>query len=118
VIVAVVLVRAVQTPIDQEVDVVVVGHRLVPASRAVLVVGAVPAGSHGVPVGMGGVHRDHVLIDVAVVGVVQVALVQVVEVVVVTDSGVSATGPVDVVVRFVDLMFVVGHGRTVGARRR
>ena len=110
-VVAVPVVRVVESPADEVVDVVAVRHGLVTALGAVSV-GGVAVHGVGVAGRMRLVHRDHVLVHVLVVGMVQVAVVQVVDVIAVTDGGVTTAGTVAVLVgTFVDL---VGHGSTLG----
>ena len=102
-VVAVVAVGMVEVAVDEVVDVVAVGHGLVPASGAVdmtvLMTGA------SVPRGAGGrvclAHLDHVLVHVVAVGMVKVAVVEVVHVVTVPDGDVPAVRAVNVVVVFV-----------------
>lgn len=116
-VVAVVVMGLVQPPVDQEVDVVAMGHRLVAAAWAVGMSVVVAAGRLGVPSGVGVADRDHVLVHVVVVRAMQVAVVQVVDMVLVAHHGVAALRPVDVVVRFVSGMIMGGHGRGVRRRR-
>jgi hypothetical protein len=118
VVVAVVVVRVVQPPVDEEVGVVAVRDGLVPAARAVLVLGVVAVGGLGVPVRVGRAHVDRVLVDVVFVRVVQVAVVQVVDVAFVADRGVAAALPVDVLVALVNGVLVMGHAATVRNARR
>lgn len=51
------------------------------------------------------------VVAVVLVGAVQAPVDQEVDVVVVTDRGVPAVGPVDVLVILVDVVLVMGHGR-------
>ena len=98
-VVAVVPVRVVEAPLDEEVDVVAVGNRLVAAAVAVLVagtlVGAVTA------VGMLLVDLEPVLVDMVAVGVVQVPVVEEVDVALVDHLRVAAARAVEVLTRFV-----------------
>lgn len=94
-VVAVVAVAVVQPAGDQVVDVVAVGHRVVATALAVGMA-RVAVRRIGVPGGVLGVDRDHVLIDVALVRVVQMTFVQVVDVALVPDGGVTAARAVDV----------------------
>jgi hypothetical protein len=93
VVVAVVFVRTVQPPLDQVVDVIAVRDGLVSAAFAVRV-RRVATDGIGVAAGVRLIDRDHVLVDVPLVGVVQVAVVQKVDVIVVAHGGVAATVPV------------------------
>ncbi len=106
-VVAVVGVRMVQAPVHQIVRVALVGDRVVPAPRTVLVAGIVPAGGLGVAVRMTGVHPEDVFIDVVLMGMVQMSFVEVIDVPVMPDGGVTAARPVDVVMG--------GVGRVIGA---
>jgi len=74
VVVAVALVGPVEAPGDQEVHVVAVGDGVVTAARPVDVVVPVAVSHLGVTVGMAGVDRDDVLVDVITVRMVQVAV--------------------------------------------
>ena len=107
-IVTVPLVRMMQASFHQVVGVVAVRHRLVAAVRAVLVAGLVAAVVLAVRAvgGVAGADFQAVFLDhVALAGrVVQVAVVQVVHVAAVPDGGVTAVGPVFMVV------VVVGGG--------
>ena len=92
--------------IDKVVDVIAMRNRLMPAARAVNVVGAVPGaavlGGAGVGVGLG--NRQTMLLHRAVgVDVVQVAVVQVVDVAVVLHPGVFAVRAMLVIVVGVQL---------------
>lgn len=94
-LVAVLAVRMMQVVAHQVVDVVAVRHRLMAATIAMRVLGlmalAVVLGR--AVVGVRGVHRDDVLVDVVAVGMVEVSLVQVIDVVAVLDGRVAAAGP-------------------------
>jgi hypothetical protein len=97
-VVAMVAVREVQVAIDEVANVVAVRHSLVSASGSVnvafVVAGAAVTGcaSHGVR----RAHLDHMLVDVAVVHVMQVAIVKVVDVVAMTHGRVAASRAMDV----------------------
>jgi len=111
VVIAVAGVGVVEVPRDQVVRVVAVRHRLVTAPGAVGVRGTV--GGAVVPVGAGrrvGIaHLEGVLIDVVVMGVMEVAVMEVVDVPVMRDNGVPAVGAVDMVVSGVRGVLVRGH---------
>jgi Fur family ferric uptake transcriptional regulator len=106
VVVAVTLVRMMQVAADQEVDVIAVRYRLVSAVRSVRVlVGVLAAGvlrraARGILIG----HREHVLVDMVAVRMVQVALVEVVDMAVVEDGCVTAPRAVLMVLVVVDLV--------------
>ena len=116
VVVTVVAMRVVQVVLDEVVDVIAVRDGLVAAAGTVLVRGIV-AGAlviGGAHVGMLGVHRDRVLVDVILVGMVQVTVVQVVGVVGVPDRGVAAARAVFMRVIFMGWMrhiFMVARRR-------
>src|SRR5690606_17335940 len=101
-----------QMAIDQVVDVVPVGHRLVAATRTVNVSGVVSAAgvvrgaARGVSVG----DLQAMLVAVIAVGKVEVSVVQVVDVVSVLDRRVAAAGSVDVIGVVVGRVIVVAHG--------
>lgn len=96
VVVAVVGVRVMQAPVDEEVRVAVVWHRLMAASRTMLVVAVMAAGGACVPFRMRRVYRKGVLVDMVVVRVMQMTVVQVVDVSVVAHGGVPAPRAVNV----------------------
>jgi hypothetical protein len=105
VVVAVVTVNVVQVAIDEVIDVVAVGDRLVAAAGAVPVAFGVLATvvRRRAVRGVGGADREAVLLDTAGPMVVQVAVVQVIDVALVAHAGVTAAGAV--------LVLVVGVAR-------
>jgi hypothetical protein len=107
VVIAVIAVAMVQMPVDEIVDVVAVGYSFVAALLSVLV--RLYMTGAGVVRGAGGRvgsrHGQDVLVNVALVHVVEMALVQVVCVVAVTDGGVAAVGSVGVL-----MVLVYGMG--------
>ena len=105
-IVAVIAVRMMQASRAQIVDVIAVGHRLVPAAgRMRVTVGAVDR--VGVTVRVSCIHRDHVLVDVIAVRVVKMAVVEIVDVIVVTHGDVTTS--FGVVVLMFAFMNCMGH---------
>lgn len=98
VVVAMVAVGEVQVAIDEVADVVAVGHDLVSASRSVDVAPLVAGADviRSTPHGVRRAYFDDMLVDVAVVHVVQVSIVKVVNVVAVAHGGVAATRSMDV----------------------
>ncbi|HET6320840.1 MAG TPA: hypothetical protein VFF87_02205 [Hyphomicrobium sp.] len=112
-VVAMVAVRMVQVAVDEIVDVVAMRHRFVSAARTMhvpwLMAGAAVLGRAAIGVAIG--HFDHVLMHVVAVGMVQVPIVQVIDVVTVADGGVSAAGPVLMLVMGVSRIGASGHGR-------
>lgn len=114
-VIAVVTVNMMEVTVHEVVDVVSVWDGLVSAARAVDVVGIMTAAGMRrravVWVRLG--HRDHVLVHVAIVRVVQVAVMQVIDVAVVLDGLVTAAWAVDVVVGLVNL--AIRHGVLLSA---
>jgi hypothetical protein len=104
VIVAVVTVKMVEVIADAIIDMISVGHGLVPTSRTMPMGGIVVAtgvtGSAAVRVGA--CNFDHVLIDMILMRVVQVAIMQIVDVASMAYGGMTAVGAV--------LMGMVGMG--------
>lgn len=94
-----VAVRVVQVAVDQVVDVVTVRDGFVAATGAMDVAGLVAAAFvlGRAAVGVGGRDRDHVLVDVVAMRMVQVAVVQVVDMTVMPDGRVAAAGAMGVV---------------------
>jgi hypothetical protein len=84
VIVAVIAVRMMQPPVDQEVDVIAVRDRVVATVLAV-VVARIAIDRIGVTVRMLGVDRDRI-VDVVLMRVVQMPVVDVIDVIVVTTA--------------------------------
>ncbi len=113
-VVAVVAVRMVQASIDEVVGVVAVRDWVMSTARPVNMTAVVTRGGVGVICGVIGVNGENMLIDVALVRVVQMAVVEVVDVPVVLNGGVPAVWSVDVGVIGVDVM--LGHRPTVGLR--
>lgn len=100
VVVAVPGVRVMQVPGDEVVDVIAVRDRFVTAARAVeMALGvtraAVRRRARG---GIGRADLEDALVDVPIVGVVEVAIVEVVDVVAMTDGEMAAVSAVDVIV--------------------
>jgi hypothetical protein len=110
-VVAVVAVGVVQVPIDEIVDVIAMGHRLVAASRTMHVTRLVPAALVRRRTGIRVLrrHLDRVFIDVARVHVVQVAVVQIVHVVTMLHGGMAAAGSMLMGVVGVVGLFAVCH---------
>jgi hypothetical protein len=106
VVVAVIAVGMVKAAIDEVIDVVTVGHRLVSAAGAVVVSGLVRAGlvRSGAAIGIRRRHFEGVFLDRAVrLLMMEMAVVQVVEMITVSDRGVPASVAVLVVVIFVKM---------------
>jgi hypothetical protein len=110
VVVAVVAVRVMQVAIDQIVDVVAVGDRLMAAAGTVLVIGRVSAALVLVAtVGIAVAHLDRVLVDVDLVRMVQVAVVQIVDVIAVAHGDMTAVRAMAVFVIAVVGLVALGH---------
>jgi hypothetical protein len=86
------VVRAMEVIADEVVDVIAVRHGLVAARLAVLVIGRMAAAAVLVrtAIGVRVVSLEPVLVDVTLMGMVQVAVVQVVDVIAVRDAGMAA----------------------------
>jgi hypothetical protein len=102
-VVAVIAVTVMQAPIDQVVKVVTVGHQRMAAALV-----AALAHHRGASVRVCLTHGEHMLIVVALVGMVQVAIVEVVHMAVVLDAQMATVLAVDVRVVGVGL---VSHDR-------
>jgi hypothetical protein len=94
VIVAVIDVRIMQVITDAVVGVVAVGHRLMPATRAMGMSGVMPTTgmTGGAMVRVGSRHRDHVLVDVPFMRMMEMAIVKVVCVPIVAHRLMAAAG--------------------------
>lgn len=115
VVVAVIPVRVVEVTVDEVVDVISVGDRLVAATGPVDVVARVCVAVVRRAAGrVRGVDLEGVLFNGAARGVMQVTVVHVVDVIPVLDGGVAAAGAVNVIM----VVVCMGHGgllQTVGA---
>jgi hypothetical protein len=108
VVVAVIAVLVEQAAADQVVRVISVGDGLVPTGWPVSVLGSVPrGGARRALVGIPGVDRDAMLVDVVLVGMVEMPVVQEVRVTLVHYCRVAAAGPV---LMRVPIVGVVCHG--------
>jgi hypothetical protein len=95
VIVAMVAVLAMKPPVDEIIDMVAVRYRLVPAIRAMdMAIVALGCLSLGATVRVRIVNCDPVLVDMAVVRVVEMTVVQIVGMPVMANSDMAAIGPV------------------------
>ena len=110
-VVAVVLVGMVQPAVHQVIHVIAVRDGLVAAARAVGVT-RLAVGRIGVAVRMLGIDRDHVLVDMILVRMVQMPVMQVVDVIVVANRRMAAALRVNV--RVLAFMNRVRHRHTVG----
>ena len=104
-IVAVVAVHVLKVTVDQVVDVIPMRNGLVTAAWPVDMVRVMPTAAvvRRAVSRVGRRDRDHVLIDVIPVRMMQVTIVEVIDVPFVNDGLVAATGAVDVVVRLMGL---------------
>lgn len=100
VIVAVPAVWMMKMVADAIVDMIAMRHRLVTAAGAVDMAGLVFGAAVIARASLGVLarHRDHVLVDVVVMRMVQVAIMQIIGMTVVTNGGVAAAGAVAVIV--------------------
>jgi len=112
VIVAVVTVKMVEVIADAIIDMISVGHRLMPTSRSMPMGGIVVAtgvtGSAAVRVGAR--NFDHVLIDMILMRVMQVAIMQVVNVASMAYGGMTAIGAVLMGMVGMSVMGTTRHG--------
>lgn len=110
-IVAVISVRVVQMPGHEIVDVIAVGHRLMPASRSMAMSGLILrsgfAGRTAVRVLF--VDRNAMLIDVTLVRVMQMPVMQIVRVSFMVDGDVTAVRAVLVIVAGMDRVIASSH---------
>jgi hypothetical protein len=107
VVVAVIAVWVVKPVAHHVIDMVAVGDRLMPTLRAVLMGRTVPRGSVCVLRRMLVVDINGMLVDMALVRMMQMALMQIVGVVTMAHSDMPAARPVGV---RVILVFLTGHG--------
>lgn len=116
-IVAVVTVRVVQMAVDQIIDVVTVGHGLVPAVGTMNMADGMAAAVMRRRAGGGirAVHFQNVFIDVIAVNVVQVAIVQVIGMAVVPNGRMPAIGTVLVGVVLVLVATLHGYSPEKGS---
>lgn len=112
-VIAVIVVRTVQTPIDEIVGVACVRDRIVPTIRAVTMLAGVTAGRLGMTIGVARTDGDDVLIDMSLMGMMQVPVVQVIGVAVMHDRRMPAPRTVNVVMRFVNVVIVMAHRGSV-----
>ena len=111
VIVAVIAVRVVQVAVDEVVDMIAVGHRLMPAAGAVDM-GCVVAAAVVCRRALIGVlvrYLDHVLVHVVSVRMVQMAIVQIVHMVAVAHAGVLALRAVRMRMGLMMVVIAFGH---------
>lgn len=116
-IVAVIVVRMMQAPVDEVVGVVAMRNRVVSAIGSVDMTGFVTISRLGMTVRVANADSHDVLIDMVLVRVMQMPVVQVVGVPVMQHRGVPATGAMNVAMRFMDLVIVMAHPRTVSPSR-
>lgn len=96
VIVAVTAMRVMQAAIDEIVDMVPMRYRFVSAARSVDVPGLVTFVPvfRGAAIGVCLAHLDDMLVDVTIMGMMQVAVMQIIDVIAVTDGNMPAAGAV------------------------
>ena len=105
-IIAMIAVGMMQPSAHQVIDVIAMGHRLVPAGRPMLVR---TARLRRALDGIGGVDRDGVLIDMIFVRVMEVAVVEIIDVAVMADRRMPAVGTMLVGVVGMMLLGAGGH---------
>ncbi len=110
VVVAMAVVRMMQSAFDQIVHMVSVRDRRMPAVGAVNMISRMPLHPVSAGVRMRRVDRNHMFIHVIAVNVMQVAGVQIIGVASVFDGNVPATGPV--LVRMVFVLCAIAHRNT------
>jgi hypothetical protein len=106
VIVAVIAVRVMQVPVNQEVDVVAMRNGLVSAAGAVFVAAFDLRRATG---RIRPANRDHMFVDVVAMRVMQMAVMQVIDMTLVPDGGMAAIGAMLVGVVGVMLLFAGSH---------
>jgi hypothetical protein len=91
VIIAMIAVRMVQMTVDQIIDVIPMGHRLMSAARAVHMPRLVTAAAviRGAVIGIFRTHLDDMLIHVVTVRIMEMAIMQIVDVIAVANGGVA-----------------------------
>lgn len=106
VVIAMPVVRVMEVPLDEVVDVIAVRHGIMAAAGTVDVVGRMSlAGVSGrTRRRIGGVHGDRALVDMVSMHRVEMTIMKVVDMVTMADRGVTAADTVDVVVVSVGLV--------------
>lgn len=99
-IVAMITVRMVQVAIHEVIDVVAVRHRLMPATGTVNMAGGVAAATvlRGAAIGILRADRNHMLIDMVTMHMMEMSIVQVVHMALMFDRGMAAVRAVLMVV--------------------
>jgi hypothetical protein len=102
--------RMMQAAVDQIVDVVAVRYRLVATARSMAMCRLMTASAmlNAAAVGIGSAHFDDVLLDLTLVGVIQVPVIEVVDMSMVANGDVTAAGAVLMLMRGV--MVLRCHG--------
>ncbi len=110
-VVAVFAVRMMQVILHHVVDVISVRDLRMPAAGTMDVVAAVRTASmlRGTPRRVRRTDRDHMLVDVIVVEMVQVSIVEIIDVVAVLDGHMAATRSMPVAVSFVHFAVRLSH---------
>jgi hypothetical protein len=112
VVVAVVTVRMVEVISNEVINVIAVGYGLMPAARAVDVVGIMPVAGmgRGTVRRIRGAYFKDVLVDVISVEVMEVAVVKIIDVVTMTNGCMAAAGSMLMVMTSRMLIVAVAHG--------
>ena len=102
----------VQPAINQIIDMIAVRHRFMATTRPV----HMGAGQRGrAAIGIGGGNRDHMLINMIAVDMMEMPIVQIIDMAIMMDGRVAATGAVDMGVIGVD---VAAHRADLSVNRR
>ena len=117
-VVAVIAVRMMQVILHHVIDVISVWNLRMPAVWTVDVFAAVSATLMlwGTPCRVRRTDRDHVLVDVVVVEMMQVSIVQIIDVITVLHGHVAAARSVPVAVPFVHLAVWLSHRASLAAQ--
>jgi len=113
-IITVIAMRMVKVAVDEIVDVVTVWNGLVTATRSMNVTGIMSAAAmrRRAAIGILIAHRDHVLVDMITMQVMEVPIVEIVDMVAVTDRGMAASGTVSMIMVRVVGKTATGHWNT------
>jgi hypothetical protein len=96
VVVTVVAVRMVQTPVDQIINVVAVGHLFMATTGTMDVISIVPSAPKRAAIRIGRGDLNHMFVYVISMHVVKMSVVEIVDMVAVAHGGVAAVGSVNV----------------------
>lgn len=94
VIIAMIVVHMVEPSIHQIIDMVAMRHRFVAAIGAMLMLLAMTVGAVGAAIGIARAHLDHMLVDMALMRVMEVPVMQIIDMPFMLHCGVAAIGSV------------------------